>query len=701
MNRETKILVVEDRPTQARMLEYLLTDQGYQVTVKGNGKEGLDAARKDIPALIISDIVMPVMNGYQLCSEVRDDVALKDVLFILVTSLSNPKDAIRGFQSGADSFIVKPYSREDLVSTIQDILATRKLDPKGRGKTSQEIIFQGEKFSVPSDGRRILGLLLSTYRNAAQKNLELVKTQDGLRTLNENLEEKVKERTVALEKEITERTQAQRALQESDKKFRDLVEYTNDVIWEMDQDGVYSYISPQVEHILGYRPEELIGKTLFDFMPDEEQERIGQIFRQTADKQEPFMSLVHKSLCKHGELVFIECSGTPIIDGTGKFQGYRGVDRDITERKRLEEQLVQAQKMEAVGTLAGGVAHDFNNLLSVVLGYAELLLDKLPPDFPMRGYLKQIYESVEQGKVLADQLLTFSRKQPLEMHLLNLNDPVGRTVKILPRVIPENIEVNFVAAPDLGQVRGDANQMEQTILNLVLNARDAMLGGGKINIATANVKLEDEYTNTHLEVEPGPYVQLSITDNGKGMDEATRKRIFEPFFTTKEIGKGTGLGLSAVHGIVKGHGGHIWVYSEPSLGTTFKIYLPRLDAPAEQSPVESKETDVTQGSETILVAEDEEGVRGLVQNILEGEGYKLLCASTVDEAQQIFRKHASEVDLLLIDVVMPGGSGPELYERLVKEHPGLKVLYMSGYTDKDILQKMILDATYALPPKAG
>ena len=363
--------------------------------------------------------------------------------------------------------------------------------------------------------------------------------------------------------------------------------------------------------------------------------------------------------------------------------------RDITERNCLQEQLLQAQKMEEVGTLAGGVAHDFNNLLTVILGYTEIVLGKLPWDSPIRGSLEEIFRAGESGKALADQLLAFSRKQPSEMQVLDLNDSVEKTVKILPRVIPENIRVNFKPATDLGQVKADANQTEQVLLNLAVNARDAMPEGGVLNITTANVTLGDEYAHTHLEVGPGPYILLTVTDNGQGMDEETRKRIFEPFFTTKATGKGTGLGLAATHGIVKQHGGR--VYSEPGVGTTFKIYWPRVDARVEQLTVKPKQVGVMRGSESILVAEDEEGVRRLIKSILEEEGYKLWCASTVEQAEKVFQEHANEIALLVSDLVMPGGKGPELYQRLAKKYPGLKVLFISGYSDPDILQNLVLD----------
>ena len=364
--------------------------------------------------------------------------------------------------------------------------------------------------------------------------------------------------------------------------------------------------------------------------------------------------------------------------------------RNVTEQKKLENQVIQSQKMDAVGTLAGGIAHDFNNLLTVIKGYAGLLLERLPPDSPLREHVEEPHQAGVHGEALAQKLLTFSRKEPLEITVFNLNDPIESTVKMLPRLIREDIELKFLLAPDLGHVQGDPRQIEQVLLNLAVNGQDAMPEGGTLTIGTANVTFDEEYTNAHLAVEPGSYIQLTVTDTGEGMDDATCKRIFEPFFTTKEVGKGTGLGLFAVHGIVKQHGGHVWVYSEPGLGTTFKIYLSRADAPEKHVVVEAQAGSVDIG--TILIAEDEEGVRNLIRSILEAKGYEVLCARTVDQAEQVFTQNASQIALLVTDVVMPGGHGPELHRRLQAKHPRLKVLYISGYSDQSILQ------TIAVPP---
>lgn len=364
---------------------------------------------------------------------------------------------------------------------------------------------------------------------------------------------------------------------------------------------------------------------------------------------------------------------------------------DITERSRLEEQYRQAQKLEAVGLLSGGVAHDFNNLLTVILGYGEVILQRLHKDDPLRQDINRILNACHQGASLTHQLLAFSRKQTLQPEVIELNRLVDNQQKLLRRLIGENIDFITTLADDLGRVKADVGQIEQVIMNLVVNARDAMPEGGKLVIETANVELDREYSKGHISVEPGKYVMLAITDTGVGMDKETQMKIFEPFFTTKEMGRGTGLGLSTVYGIVKQSGGHIWVYSEPDKGTTFKIYLPRTeDAPTARVESES-EMKVQNGCGHILVVEDEPAIRELIEIQLENLGYQVTLAANGGEALLAIEERGLKPDLLITDVVMPGMSGVVLLKRLHKTHPELKVLFMSGYTDNVIVHQGILD----------
>ncbi len=360
-----------------------------------------------------------------------------------------------------------------------------------------------------------------------------------------------------------------------------------------------------------------------------------------------------------------------------------GVERRKAEESRaeLEEQLRQSHKMEAIGQLAGGVAHDFNNLLTPIIGYAELTLMETPPSSRQHSNLSHILKSADHAKMLTTQLLAFSRKQVLEMKVLNLSEEIAHFEKILRRIIREDIEITTRLDPDVGRIKGDPTQFQQILMNLVVNAQDAMPGGGNLTIETGNVTLDEAFVLTHPDVVPGHYVSLTVSDTGDGMDENTRNRIFEPFFTTKERDKGTGLGLATVYGIVKQHGGSIWVQSEPGQGSTFKIFIPRTDNSVDEVEDEKHGSALVHNGETLVVAEDDEMVRKLTVEILALHGYNVLESVTPEDALQIARDYAGEIHMLVTDVVMPKMNGIELYRNMLAIRPGIKVLYLSGYTD--------------------
>jgi PAS domain S-box-containing protein len=362
-----------------------------------------------------------------------------------------------------------------------------------------------------------------------------------------------------------------------------------------------------------------------------------------------------------------------------------GTQRDVTEQRHLEEQFRQSQKMEAVGQLAGGIAHDFNNLLTAILGNTQLLLRELPPGDSMHGDVEEIRKASERAASLTRQLLAYSRRQMLQPEVLDLNVVMAEMDKMLRRLIGEHIDLVAVFAPDLGRVRADPNQIEQVIVNLAVNARDAMPDGGKLTIGTANVDLDETFAEAHLGSVPGSYAMLAVTDTGVGMDATVRAHLFEPFFTTKEVGKGTGLGLATVYGIVKQSGGYISVYSEPGHGSSFKIYLPRIATPAEP-PAGAPKGGPAPGSETVLVVEDEPAVLALSRRALESQGYVVLAASDANAALRVVERHGGMIHLLLTDVVMPGLSGRELADRLSAQRPGIRVLYMSGYPGDAVVQ---------------
>jgi len=357
----------------------------------------------------------------------------------------------------------------------------------------------------------------------------------------------------------------------------------------------------------------------------------------------------------------------------------------------LQDQLRQSQKMEAIGRLAGGIAHDFNNLLTVIKGYSQLSLVEIKEGDPLRGDIEEIKNAADRAADLTRQLLAFSRRQIMEMKVLDLNDLLKNLDKMLRRVIGEDIELVTPLAEDLGRVKADPGQIEQVIMNLSVNARDAMPEGGKLTIETANVELDGAYARNHVAVTPGRYVMISVSDTGVGMAPEVRDRVFDPLFTTKEKGKGTGLGLSTVYGIVKQSDGNIWVYSEPGKGTAFKIYLPRVDEPLEEAGEVVVQKEIVGRGETILVVEDEEEVRKLAVQILRRQGYTVLEASQGNETSHICEQHKGAIHLMVMDVVMPGMNGRELAKSLEPHHPEMQVLYMSGYTDNAIVHHGILE----------
>ncbi len=371
---------------------------------------------------------------------------------------------------------------------------------------------------------------------------------------------------------------------------------------------------------------------------------------------------------------------------------------DISQRKQLEGQLMHAQKMEAVGRLAGGVAHDFNNMLTVISGYNRMILDELSPLDPLRGYAEEILKAADRAGALTNQLLAFSRRQIMKPRVISVNSVIEQTEKMLRRLIGEDVDLQFRLKKDIGNVRADPGHVEQAIMNLVVNARDAMPGGGKLTIETDAVHLDENYARTHMGVVPGDFVMIAVSDTGIGMDAETKRRIFEPFFTTKEQGKGTGLGLATVYGIVKQAGGDIWVYSEPNRGTTFKLYFPKVKEEVTDSVAAERESPHGE-NETILVVEDEKAVRDLTVRMLQRLGYRVLIAAGGPEAIAISSSHTERIALLLTDVVMPNMSGRQLADELAKSRPDMKVIYLSGYTENTVIHHGVLDAGIEFLPK--
>jgi len=501
----------------------------------------------------------------------------------------------------------------------------------------------------------------------------------------------------AAQQELAERKRAEEALRESEERLQAILDNSPAIIYVKDTQYRYLLINRKYETLSPFTGDQIIGKTDYDLFPKETADAFRTHDQQVLAARAP-LEFEEVCLRDDGPHTYISIK-FPLFDATGAPYGICGISTDITERKKLEEQFRQSQKMEAVGRLAGGIAHDFNNLLTAIIGHSELLLRRIDDRDPLHMEIQEIKKAGERATSLTRQLLAFSRKQVLQPKVLNLNAVIADMDRMLRRLIEEDIDLVTVTDPALGSVKADPGQIEQVIMNLVVNARDAMPQGGRLLIETANVELDETYARQHVGATPGPYVMLAISDTGSGMDKETQMRLFEPFFTTKEQGKGTGLGLSTVYGIVKQSGGNIWVYSEPGQGTTFKVYLPRIEEPGESPGPGAAPVELSQVFETILVVEDDEVVRDLVCQILRDSGYTILEARHGEEALLICEQHAGPIHLMMTDVVMPGMSGPELAERLAPLHPEMKVLYMSGYTDNAIIHHSVVDAGTAFLQK--
>jgi PAS domain S-box-containing protein len=495
----------------------------------------------------------------------------------------------------------------------------------------------------------------------------------------------------------TERRVAERALRLSEQSYRSLIEGAPYGICRATVDGQLLQVNRAMAEMLNYESEtELLLQSL----------RTG-IFSQPINYDEFLAQLRGRGSCQGfectwqchgGETILARLGGWSVLDGAGEISYLEILAENVTERKQLENQLRQAQKMQAIGQLAGGVAHDFNNLLTVVEGQVEMMLSEVPPKDRVRHRLEEVEKAARLASTLTRRLLAFSRMQVFQSKVLDLNTVIVDMSQMLVRLIGENIEMTFLPGTDLGHVKADPSQVEQVLMNLVVNARDAMPEGGRLTIETHNAHLDTTYSRQQAIVERGDYVQLIVSDTGRGMDGETQARIFEPFFTTKQPGQGTGLGLSMVYGIVKQSGGYIWVYSEPGRGATFKIYLPQVTDQANGTAAVVSVSS-PRGNETILFAEDEESVREIVSGFLESKGYQVLAVADGVSAMAMAKSHKGEIDLLLTDLVMPKKGGRELAEDLRRTLPRLRVVFISGYTGDFVVRNAILESGAAFVQK--
>jgi two-component system cell cycle sensor histidine kinase/response regulator CckA len=736
------VLYVDDSPLDRELVRDALEQEhdGFRLTEASSHQEFEARLQEGGFDLVLSDFNILGFEGLQVIKAVKAKDPYLPV--IIVTGTGSEEIAVEAMRSGASDYVIKtPGHIQRLPITIQKVLEKRQLRvEKARAEKAlaEEVIRRRILVGQSRDGIVVLDETGKVYE-ANQRYAEMLGyTPEELSQLyvwdwdvqwtREELLAKIRDIDVAgdhLEtrhrrkdgtivdveistngavlggqklvfcvcRDISQRKAAELALRESEEKYRLLVDQIPAVVFRGYADGSIDTFDRKIETLTGYPKEDFDSRRrlwsdliLAEDLPAAKNEFVEGLRTTGAYEKE------YRIRKKSGEIIWVQVHGQIFLDGAGRIAYVNGVIFDITERKGLEDQLFKAQRMEAVGILAGGVAHDFNNLLTAIMGYGEIMMLGLRQEDPFFPYIEEIIKAANRGGKLTHQLLAFSRKQILQPRVVNLNDVVKDMDGMLRRLIGEDIDLLAAIDQHLGFIQADPGQIEQIIMNLAINARDAMPKGGKLTIETANVFLDQPYARSHMEVLPGPYVMLAMSDNGLGMDAGTIARIYEPFFTTKEEGKGTGLGLATVYGIVKQSGGHIWVYSEPGQGTTFKIYLPRVEQGDVEVEVKATAPTPLEGTETILVVEDDAALRELISTALRKYGFSVLEAGHGGEALLICENEKASIHLMLTDVVMPQISGRALAERLAGFHPEMKVLFMSGYTGDAIVHHGVLDS---------
>ena len=711
-----------------------LRGHGHEPVVAGSGAEALDLlARGDAVALVVVEDPLPDMTAAELCRRTRATPQGADAVILVITGHEDDLPAI--LDAGATDLYATSLGPAALRSRI--LIAERLVAEHARlrdrelrfrrlfesgvtgvtiadldgnfkeandaflhmlgytraemlaGRLGWEAITPPDRLVPDTEDRaqlRATGFLPLRERAYVHKDGRHIPALVGSAALEGTTE------FISYVADISERKRAEEALRASEAQYRALFDLSPfpKALFDLETRRFLAVNEAAVRHY-GYSREELVGMTVDDLQPPHELPQYRK--RVATDRPGAERSARRKHRKKDGSVLEVELTCHRLtLEGR---ECVLAVALDVTERSNMERQMREAQKMEAIGNLAGGIAHDFNNLLSVVLSYSEILAAGLKAGDPMRADLGEISAAGKRAADLTRQLLAFSRRQVLQPRALDLGTVVSGVTRMLQRLVGEDVEMSVVAAPGLGTVMADPGQVEQVLMNLVVNARDAMPDGGKLTIETSNVELDADYARSHPDVVAGGYVMLAVTDTGSGMSAATRERIFEPFFTTKENGKGTGLGLSTVFGIVRQSGGNVWVYSEPGEGTTFKVYLPLADGAFVPAVDVAADTRSGSGTETILLVEDEEPVRTLARTILERAGYRVLEAQSGGDALLICEQHPARIHVLVTDVVMPRMSGRQLAERLCAVRPEMKVLFMSGYTDRSIVRHGILDSDVA------
>jgi PAS domain S-box-containing protein len=733
-----RVLIIEDVPMDAELVEYELGRaripfEARRVDTRERFLAELDAFGPDV---ILSDYTLPRFDGMAALELARSHAPATP--FLIVTGSINEETAVGAMKAGAADYLLKSNLAR-IGPAIEGALArirartekARAENALRRSEANLRAVFNdglqafvlvdtdgivqalnrtAEAWSERFRGRRLregdhifdfnpeaAAAVRSALAGEAGSVERRLRDAGGSESWFETTHAPVVDedgRVIGVSlnaRDVSERKYAERALRESEARYRDLFDNASDLVCATDREGRFLYVNRAWHEGTGYSDTELTALRFGDLVHSESKARCAEVMER---------ALAGETLT-HVELTLMPRSGIPIVvegnlSGARQADGsvlLRGIYRDVTERKRVDEQLRRAERMQAAGRLAGGMAHEVNNMMTGVIGFAEFLLRGLPPDDPRRSEVQEIIRAGSRAADVTRQLLAFTRQQLMHPEVLAINDVVLGLEKMLRHSLGENHELELRLDGDLGEIRADRGQLEQVLINLILNARDALSARGRVTIATAAAELDEVYAARHGDVgiAPGAYVLLSVTDTGCGMDPEVQAKIFEPFFTTKPVGQGTGLGLSTVYGIVKQSGGFIWSYSEPGLGSTFKVYLPvLLVAPAEPPP--STPVAPRGGSETVLVVEDEDVVRSMACRGLREHGYTVLEARNGAEALALVEENPGSIHLVVSDVVMPEVGGRELAARLIVLDPTLPVLYISGYTGEDVVQRGLMDA---------
>jgi signal transduction histidine kinase/response regulator of citrate/malate metabolism len=628
-----RVLIVDDQPSGRKLLAAMLAPEGLEVQTAASGKEALAMVADQPPDLILLDFLMPDMDGCQVTGTIKSRPATRSIPIIMVTSSDDQHARIRGLRAGAEEFLTRPLDRLELCTRVRNLLRL-----KTYGKDWSE--------RAPAPG-------------GADESARLI-----------------------LARTLQRRT---RELREIEVRIAYAFRVARMGVWEFDLPTkrlAWSEALPALFNVAEHEVPASLEGLLSMVHPDDRhlvEDALALVGREGTGFEFEF-----RALWPDGSAHWMASQARVLCDESDRPTRLLGLTMDVGARKSLEVQFRQSQKMEAVGHLAGGVAHDFNNLVTIILGYTGLVVQSMTSDDPRRADLNEVTNAGQRAAVLARQLLAFSRTQTPQPTTIDLNAVVGGVHKMLGRLLAEDITLTLALARNVGAVRADRGQIEQVLMNLMLNARDAMPLGGRLVVETANADIETSIPQDST-IPAGSYVLLSVRDSGIGMNEETKARVFEPFFSTKAEGRGTGLGLSTALGIVRQSGGYLRVTSELGQGSTFSVYLPRISADRTPEPVVADGPALAVGTETLLIVEDDEAVRGLMRTTLERAGYNILEAASGRRAEALFEKRGGLVDLLVTDVVLPGASGPTLFRRLTQTRPGLRVLYVSGHADDAVV----------------